>query len=165
MSSEPRPTVRERVIARLVASGVAYRTIRHEPAVGSLKIAEKRGMPAAAGAKSLVVRAAGAFLLIVIPGDRKLSSPKLRRALGTHDIRMARLPELLRLTGCRPGEVPPLGELFGLPVVMDERLARSEELAFTAGGTDESFVVQGKALIGIIQPRWADLTRGEEAGD
>jgi Ala-tRNA(Pro) deacylase len=149
--------IRDRVIARLEAAGVAYRTIQHEPAIGSLRIAEKRGMPAAAGAKSLVVRAAGAFLLIVIPGSLRLSSPKLRRALRTHDIRLATREELHRLTGCSPGEVPPLGDLFGLRVVMDRHLAANQEVAFTAGSTAESFVLRAEDLIRVVAPRMADL--------
>ena len=155
-------SLRERVIARLEAAGAAYRVLRHAPAVGSLRIAETRGMPASAGAKALLVRAAGAFVLLVLPGDRRLSSPKLRRALGTHDIRLARNDELLRATGCRPGEVPPFGELFGLPVVMDLRVAANREVAFTAGATDESFVMAAEDLVRIVQPRLDDLTCDED---
>jgi prolyl-tRNA editing enzyme YbaK/EbsC (Cys-tRNA(Pro) deacylase) len=153
--------IRDRVVARLAAAGVDYRTIRHAPAVGSLRIAEQRGMSPAAGAKTLLVRAAGAYCLLVIPGDRRLSSPKLRRALGTHDIRFARPQELLDVTGCRPGEVPPLGELFELPVVMDPRVAANREVAFTAGSTDESFVVEAEALVRLTGPRLADMTRDD----
>lgn len=154
-------SIRERVITALVAAGVGYRTLRHAPAVGSLRIAEQRGMPAAAGAKTLLVRAAGAYSLLVIPGNRRLSSPKLRRVMGTHDIRFARPQELLEVTGCRPGEVPPLGGLFELPVVMDPRVAANQEVAFTAGSTDESFVVKAEDLISLVQPRLADMTRDE----
>ncbi len=152
--------IRDRVIARLEAADIAYRIIRHAPVVGSLRIAEQRGMPPEAGAKTLLVRAAGEYRLLVIPGDRKLSSPKLRRALGTHDIRFARPRELQDVTGCRPGEVPPLGQLFDLPVVMDPRVAENREVAFTAGSTEESFVVEAEALIRLIAPRQADLVRG-----
>jgi Ala-tRNA(Pro) deacylase len=151
-------SIRDRVIALLEASGVDYRTIQHAPVVGSLRIAVQRGMPPAAGAKTLLVRAEGAYCLLVIPGDRKLASPKLRRALGTHDIRFARPEELLEVTGCRPGEVPPLGELFVLPVVMDPRVAANREVAFTAGSTDESFVVKAEDLVRLATPRLADMT-------
>ena len=156
-----RPSVRERVIARLEGTGVAYRILRHAPAVGSLRVAAQRGMPASLGAKALLAKAAGKFVLLVLPGDRHLSSPKLRRALGTHDIRLARSDELLRVTGCRPGEVPPLGDLFELPVVMDERVAANREVAFTAGATDESFVLRADDLVRLVRPRLADLTRDE----
>jgi prolyl-tRNA editing enzyme YbaK/EbsC (Cys-tRNA(Pro) deacylase) len=135
---ESADTLRARLIAQLRAADVDYRTIRHAPAVGSLRVAARRGMPASAGAKSLVMRAAGEFLLIVIPGDRRLSSPKLRRALGTHDIRMG---------------------LFGLPVVMDRRLTANETVAFTAGRTDESFVLRAADLVRLVQPRLVEITR------
>ncbi len=161
----PASTIRERVIEKLEAAGVPYRLILHEPAVGSLRIAEKRGMPASAGAKALVVRAAGRFLLLVIPGNRRLSSVKLRRALGTHDIRFARAAELFNLTGCRPGEVPPLGELFGLAVIMDDRLTRETELAFTAGSTSESFAVRSQDLVTLARPQIADLCDEADADD
>jgi Ala-tRNA(Pro) deacylase len=98
----------------------------------------------------------------VIPGDRRLSSPKLHRVLGTHDVRFARPQELLEVTGCRPGEVPPLGGLFEVPVVMDPRVAANREVAFTAGSTDESFVVQAEDLVRLARPRLADLTGDDE---
>ncbi len=158
-------SIRQRVIAELTAGGVDYRTIRHAPAVGSLRIAEQRGMPPAAGAKTLLVRAAGAYSLLVIPGDRRLSSPKLRRVLGTHDIRFARPQELFEVTACCPGEAPPLGKLFDLPVVMDPRVAANQEVAFTAGSTDESFVVKAVDLLRLVQPRLADLTHDEGQGE
>jgi Ala-tRNA(Pro) deacylase len=61
--------------------------------------------------------------------------------LGTRTLRFATPEELLALTGCVPGAVPPFGNLFGLPVLVDEALAAREEIAFNAGSNDVSMVM------------------------
>ena len=51
----------------------------------------------------------------------------LRGILGVRAPRFATPAELLELTGCVPGTGPPFGNLFGLPVLVDELLLEREE--------------------------------------
>ena len=44
--------------------------------------------------------------------------------------------------GCKPGAVPPFGNLFGLTVLVDEELAQREEIAFNAGSNTVSIVMR-----------------------
>src|SRR5262249_9821346 len=94
------------------------------------------------GAKALVLRAEGETVHVVLPGDRRVDNAQLRAILGTRTLRFATPEELLTLTGCTPGAVPPFGNLFGLPVLVDEELARRENIAFNAGSHTVSIVMR-----------------------
>ena len=69
--SEP---VFERIEELLNARGVAFEVLRHEPVYTSEEAAEIRGTPLASGAKALVCKADGRFVMFVIPADRRLAS-------------------------------------------------------------------------------------------
>jgi len=77
----------------------------------------------------------------VLPGSRRVDNARVRALLGTRTLRFATPEELLALTGCVPGAVPPFGNLFGLPVLVDEALVAREEIAFNAGSNDVSMVM------------------------
>ena len=71
--------------------------------------------------------------MFVVPADRRLDSHAVRRAKGWRKLRFATREEVLELTGLAPGSIPPLGSLFGLPTLCDERLGDNEVINFNAG--------------------------------
>src|SRR5262245_64856413 len=106
-------TVFERIEERLSARGVAFTVSRHEPVFTSEQAAAVRGVALGSGAKALVVKAGEAFVLFVLPADRKLDSKKARAATGVRELRFATKEEVLQWTGLAPGSIPPFGSLFG----------------------------------------------------
>ena len=107
--------------------------MEHAPVFTSEEAARVRGTPIEAGAKALVFLAADRPVHVVLPGARRVDNARLRAVLGTRTLRFATHAELLALTGCVPGAVPPFGNLFGLPVLVDAALAERQEIAFSAG--------------------------------
>ena len=136
-----RTPVTERLEAWLIQQGARYRLLEHAPVFTSAEAARVRGTAIEAGAKALVLLAAGAPVHVVLPGSRRVDNARVRAILGTRTLRFATPEELLALTGCAPGAVPPFGNLFGLPVLVDEALAAREEIAFNAGSNDVSIVM------------------------
>jgi Ala-tRNA(Pro) deacylase len=126
-------TVFERVEAKLRQAGATYSVLRHAPVFTSEEAAAVRGVPLASGAKALVVKAGDAFVLLVLPADRKLDGRKARAALGVKGLRFASREEVERLTGLQPGAIPPFGSLFGLPTHCDPALGANAAINFNAG--------------------------------
>jgi prolyl-tRNA editing enzyme YbaK/EbsC (Cys-tRNA(Pro) deacylase) len=133
-------TVFERLHAWLTGRGVPFSVLRHEPVFTSEQAAAVRGTPLSSGAKALVVKAGPAFLLLVLPADRKLDSRKARAALGVKELRFATREEVQERTGLQPGSIPPFGSLFGLPTHCDPALADNPSVNFNAG--DHSISIQ-----------------------
>lgn len=126
-------TVFERVEEKLRQAGVPFTVSRHAPVYTSEEAAAVRGTPLASGAKALVVKAGDSFALLVLPADRKLESKTARATLGVKGIRFASPEEVDRLTGLKPGSIPPFGSLFGLPTYCDPALGANETINFNAG--------------------------------
>jgi prolyl-tRNA editing enzyme YbaK/EbsC (Cys-tRNA(Pro) deacylase) len=155
VSGDPvaRPAVTERLRTWLAAAAIPVRVLEHAPVRTSAEAAQVRGTRLEAGAKALVVRADDRPLHLVLPADRRVDSARLRRLLGVRRLRFATPEELLALTGCVPGAVPPFGNLFGLEVLVDEELTRCEEVAFNAGSREVSIIMRSADMIRLAGAR------------
>lgn len=154
-----RTPVTERLEAWLSEQGARYRLVEHAPVFTSAEAARVRGTPIESGAKALVLLAAAAPVHVVLPGSRRVDNARVRALLGTRTLRFATPAELLALTGCVPGAVPPFGNLFGLPVLVDEALAAREEIAFNAGSNDVSMVMAAADFLRLSGARVERLAR------
>lgn len=126
-------SVFERVEGLLKQHDIVFQVLRHEPVYTSEEAARIRGTPLASGAKALVCKGEGQFVMFVVPADRKLDSHAVRRAKGWRKLRFATREEVLELTGLAPGSIPPFGSLFALPTLCDERLGENDVINFNAG--------------------------------
>ena len=71
------------------ALGLPHRVIRHGPVHSLAEAARARGVAPADVVKTLVVRRGeDDFLFVLVPGDRAISWPKLRRLLGVSRLSM-----------------------------------------------------------------------------
>jgi Cys-tRNA(Pro)/Cys-tRNA(Cys) deacylase len=73
--------------------------------------------------KSLVVkRHDGSFLFALIPGDRKISWPKLRAAVGVNKLQLPSQDVAFDATGYERGTITPIGSSTAWPVFADSRI-------------------------------------------
>jgi Ala-tRNA(Pro) deacylase len=151
--------VTERLERWLRERGARFRVMEHAPVFTSEEAARVRGTPIEAGAKALVFLAGDRPVHVVLPGACRIDNARLRAVLGTRTLRFATHAELLALTGCVPGAVPPFGNLFGLPVFVDEALAERHEIAFSAGSNTVSIIVRGDDFLRLSEARVHALTR------
>src|SRR5207344_1857901 len=83
--------------------------------------------------KTIVVRRADDdFLLVLVPGDRAISWPKLRELLGVSRLSMPDAAVARDATGYERGTITPFGSTTAWPVVADERLL-GREITLGAG--------------------------------
>ena len=147
--------VTDRLVRLLTDAGVPFELLHHEPVRTSEEAARVRGTPLEAGAKALVVRTDDRHVHVVLPAHRRIDNAALRAILGTRTLRFVTPDELRELTGCLPGAVPPFGNLFGLPVLVDEEIAARDRIAFNAGdnavsitmGADDFVRLSGATLV------------------
>jgi Ala-tRNA(Pro) deacylase len=151
-------TVLERIQEKLTAAGITFGVLHHAPVYTSEEAAAVRGVPLCTGAKALVVKAGEAFVLLVVPADRKLDSKKARASLSVKGLRFASREEVEQLTGLTPGSIPPFGSLFGLPTCCDPALAHNEQINFNAGDHSVSVSMRCADYVAVESPRLADLT-------
>jgi Cys-tRNA(Pro) deacylase len=148
---------RERVQADAEARGIALQVIER-PAADSLEgAAALLGIDPARIVKSLVVkRSDGSFLFALIPGDRQISWPKLRAAVGVNKLQLPPADQALEATGYERGTITPLGSTTAWPVYADERI--SGRVAMGAGEHGLSAFVDADQLIAGLQATVADIS-------
>lgn len=151
-------SVFERIEEKLQQAGVPFTVLRHAPVYTSEEAAAVRGTPLSSGAKALIVKAGEAFMLLVLPADRKLDNRKARAGLGARALRFATREEVEQLTGLRPGAIPPLGSLFGLPTRCDPALADNPSINFNAGDHAVSVQMAYADYLAVEQPRLVTIT-------
>ena len=69
------------IINLLKINNIPYKETEHEPVYTSEQAAKVRGISISQGAKSLLLKCGDDFILVVLPGDRKLDSKKLKNLL------------------------------------------------------------------------------------
>lgn len=116
----------ERAIAAADALGLAYE-VTPIPRVRSLEeAAAALGVEPRQVAKSLVVRIGGVdpadYRIVLVPGDRQVSWPRLRALLGVNRASMPPADEAFEATGFERGTIGPLGTTRPWPVIVDAAL-------------------------------------------
>lgn len=151
-------TIFSRLEQRLAQAGVPFDVLRHEPVFTSEEAARVRGTALASGAKALVCKADEAFVMFVMPADRRLESKLVRKQCGVRSLRFATREEVEQLTGLAPGSIPPFGSLFSLGTWCDEQLAVQERINFNAGDHSISISLAYADYLAVETPRLGNFT-------
>lgn len=137
---------------------VPFQSRVHPPRFTAQEVAEASRVTGYEVAKVIVAKADGRFVMAVVPAPLRLSLPKLAGVLGAKDVRLASEDEFAPLfPGCEKGAMPPLGEIYGLEMVVEESLARHPEIVFNAGTHTETLAVSWRHYSKVANPRLVDI--------
>jgi Ala-tRNA(Pro) deacylase len=126
-------TMPARLKSALDETHIPYWSISHVPTYSAQYAASVLHAPGKEVAKTVVLRAAEKNLLAVLPASYHINLKKLAAVVGA-PVQLITEQECNKLfPDCEPGAVPPFGELYGLPVYLDEALAEDREIIFGAG--------------------------------
>jgi len=114
-------------------NGVSYEVLEHETAFTAQEVAAATHVSGRELAKCVIVTGGEAFAMAVLPASRAVDLRALSRIAG----RKLRLASEDQFAGLFPGSdlgaMAPLGNLYDVPVYVDDALAEDEEIAFNAG--------------------------------
>jgi len=113
--------------------GVEFDLVRHEPAPDSSRAAALAHLPGDQVVKAVVLNDERGFLLVAVPATHKVNLALLQRCYRRH-LHLATENDIATLfDDCEPGAVPPIGEPYGLDVLVDMHIARCDQVYFEAG--------------------------------
>ncbi len=142
----------------LEAQHVPYEVHEHPVAYTARAVAAADHVPATEMAKVVVLRSERQFLMAVLPASRDLDLQRARDAVGDRRLRLASEDELTGLfPDCEVGAMPPFGDLFGLPVWVDDSLGREAETVFNAGSHRETVHMAYKDFVRLAHPSFGEL--------
>lgn len=114
-------------------NNILYSIIDHEPVFTSQDAAKVRGSNLKMGAKALIFIADKKPILLVLSAEKHIDTKKFKSLYEIDDLRMATPEEVENITGITVGAVHPIGNLFGIPLYIDESLSENTEIIFNAG--------------------------------
>jgi Cys-tRNA(Pro) deacylase len=146
-----------RALAAADELGLTYEITRHGPVRSLEEAAAARGVAPSAVVKTLVVRLTDAdFRLVLVPGDREISWPKLRAVLGVSRLSMPPADVALAVTGYERGTITPLGSTTPWPVVADA--AMTGPVSLGAGAHGVAVTVDAAELVAALGAVVEDVT-------
>jgi Cys-tRNA(Pro) deacylase len=108
--------------------------------------------------KSLVFLADGEPIVVLVAGDRRADTSKLKSLLAVRRVVIADADQVREYTGYAIGGVPPIGHRTALPIWIDISLGRFETVYAAAGGSRAIFPIAYSKLVELTEGRVADLT-------
>jgi Cys-tRNA(Pro)/Cys-tRNA(Cys) deacylase len=135
--------------------------LSHGPVRSLVEAAEARGVAPADVVKTLVVRRGeDDHLLVLVPGLRTISWPRLRALLGVSRLSMPDAAAAKAATGYERGTITPFGAIRAWPVVADERL-RGRRLTLGAGEHGLAVALDADAALAALSATVADISDPE----
>jgi Ala-tRNA(Pro) deacylase len=115
-------------------NNIRYTIMSHSPAYTAAAIAAVTHTPGKEIAKSVIVLVDGALAMVVLPGSKHVDLGALKKAMGAKEVSLAHEHQFAHVfPDCEVGAMPPFGNLYGVPVYIDQSLSEDNEIAFNAG--------------------------------
>jgi Ala-tRNA(Pro) deacylase len=123
-----------KVRAFLDENHIKYVVISHSKAYTAQGIAAMAHIRGQELAKTVIVKLDGALAMAVLPASYQVDLLAVKKVVGVKDASLASEREFKQhFPDCETGAMPPFGNLYGIPMYVDEMLTRDKEIAFNAG--------------------------------
>jgi Cys-tRNA(Pro) deacylase len=107
--------------------------------------------------KSLVLVCDGAYVLALVPGDRRADEDAVRAAVGAAEVRVAKAAEVVHATGFEPGGVAPFPQRAVTQTLMDTSFFAHEEVWVGAGSSSHMASLRPAELQKLSRAKSVDL--------
>lgn len=149
----------ERVAAVLRGAAVDARIEEFgESAATAREAARAIGCDLSQIVKSLVFVCDGAYVLALVPGDRRADEGAIAAAVPAADVRVAKPAEVLHATGFEPGAVAPFPRRAVTETLMDTSFYAHEVVWVGAGSESHMASLRPAELQRLAGARGVDLT-------
>jgi Ala-tRNA(Pro) deacylase len=146
-------SVSKRLRETLDSHAIKYVVITHSQAFTAQEIAARMHVPGRELAKTVVLRGPNGLALAVVRAQDRVDADLAGGLLGTK-VRVATEPEFAgSFPDCEAGAMPPFGNLYGLPTLVDEELSKDAEIVFNAGTHVEAIRMSYADYAACARPR------------
>ena len=142
--------------------GIPHRRLEFPPETekGAANVAHALGYDESQMVKTLIFEtAAGERALVMLGGDKNAISGRLKRALGSRNIRLAAPETVKEVTGYEIGSIPPFHwQPPGFRSILDACLMAEEELGVGAGVWGQEIMITPEDLVAACSGEVFDLS-------
>jgi Ala-tRNA(Pro) deacylase len=144
---------RDRLKEYLRENGVPFEVQHHPRAITAQEVAATEHVPGKMLAKVVVVMVDGRMVMLSLPAPYQVDLEKVGKVLGAEEARLAEEEEFEgAFPDCEVGAMPPFGNLYGMPVYVEEALAEDETIFFRAGTHTDTMSVRYTDFEQLVEP-------------
>ncbi len=138
---------------------VPYQTQQHPRAITAQEVAATEHVPGRMFTKTVMVTTdGGKMCMLALPAPYHVNPEKAAAALGASEARLADEGRFEKtFPDCEVGAMPPFGNLYNVPVCVDEALAEDETMVFRAGTHTDTMSVSYADFERLVEPTVADF--------
>lgn len=137
---------------------VPYEVHEHPRAVAASRLAQSEDVTGWDVAKPVLLAIEGQLAMAVVPAPVHVDLDKASNVLGHGDVRLATEEEFVaRFPDCEPGAEPPFGNLYGIPVFLDETLRARQRMVCRDGSHTETITLAVNDYVEVVAPEIVDL--------
>jgi Ala-tRNA(Pro) deacylase len=149
---------RQRLESYFREQGVAFEVKEHPTAYTAQQIAASEHVPGRTFAKVVIALVDGKLVMLVLPAPSMVDVNKVGEVVGGGEVRLATEREFApSFPDCDAGAMPPFGNLYEVPVVVDPSMGESERIVFQAGTHDVTMSVAYADFARLVRPTPADI--------
>lgn len=135
----------------LDSTNLQYDVLPHTHTGSSSETAQACNVSGDQIAKAVILEDEDGYLMAVVPATHRVDLGVLHQRLDRR-IGLAAEPELEDLfIDCEPGAVPPLGQAYGMQVVIDNSLNGLDDIYFEAGNHSELIHLKGNDFEALME--------------
>ncbi len=139
---------------------VSFEAQTHPRAVTAQEVAASEHVSGDMLAKTVMVVADGRMAMLALPASYRVDLERAAAALGAKETYLAEEEEFEEtFPDCEVGAMPPFGNLYDVPVYVDEALAEDETIVFRAGTHTDTMSVSYADFERLVEPTVAGFAR------
>jgi Ala-tRNA(Pro) deacylase len=149
---------KDRLESYLRENQVAFQVQHHAQVYTAQEIAAAEHVPGEVLAKVVMVRADDRLVMLALPAPARVHESRLGAILGAREARLASEDEFASaFPDCEVGAMPPFGNLYGLPVVVDRSLAGEDTIVVQAGTHTDTLSLKYADFARLVNPTVAEF--------
>jgi Ala-tRNA(Pro) deacylase len=153
---------KDRLEAYLREKQVPFEVRHHPRAITAQEVAASEHVPGKMLAKTVMILADGKMVMLALPAPYQVDMEKAGPVLSAQEVRLAQEEEFEgSFPDCEVGAMPPFGNLYDLPVYVEETLAQDETIVFRAGTHTDTMSVTYADFERLVEPTVAEFARRE----
>lgn len=152
-------TAQERLAVYLRQHGVEFSTHHHPQAYTAQEVAASEHVSGHRFVKVVMVTGNDGLAMMCVPASLDVDLEAAAEVLHVDDVRLAEEDEFAPVfDDCEVGAMPPFGNLYEVPVYMDETLEEDERIVFNAGTHRETFEMSLDDYERLVHPTIAHFS-------
>ena len=137
---------------------VPFEMQRHPVAYTSQDVAMSEHIPSQMMAKVAIAFADATMIMLVLPASHRIDLTRLRRHIRAQHVHLASEQEIeTAFPDCEVGAMPPFGNLYQLPVYVDQLPAEDHTIVLQAGTHTDTISMKYADFARVVKPIVGDF--------